>query len=94
VSGKPGASGGVFNVSSGRSISSADQVALLADLVAPIEVEHVVDPGRVRATEVMELRGDPTRLRALTGWEPTISLRQTMADTIAWWEQQPERTVV
>jgi GDP-4-dehydro-6-deoxy-D-mannose reductase len=94
VSGKPGASGGVFNVSSGRSISSADQVALLADLVAPIEVEHVVDPGRVRATEVMELRGDPTRLRALTGWEPTISLRQTMADTIAWWEQQPERTAV
>ena len=82
------------DVSSGRSVSSAEQVALLADLVAPIKVEHVVDPGRVRATEVMELCGDPTRLRALTGWEPTIPLRQTMADTIAWWQQQPERTAV
>lgn len=94
VAGKPGASGGVFNVSSGRSISSGEQVALLADLLSPIEVEHAIDPSRVRATEVMDLRGDPARLRALTGWEPTIPLRQTMADTIAWWEQQPERTAV
>jgi GDP-4-dehydro-6-deoxy-D-mannose reductase len=94
VSGKPGAAGGMFNVSSGRSISSGEQVALIADLLAPIEVEHVVDPGRVRATEVMELRGDPARLRALTGWEPAIPLRQTMADTIAWWERQPERSAV
>jgi len=92
ASGKPGASGGVFNVSSGRSVSSAEQVALLADLVAPIEVEHIVDPARVRTREVMELCGDPTRLHALTGWEPTISLRQTMADAIAWWERPPERT--
>jgi GDP-4-dehydro-6-deoxy-D-mannose reductase len=92
VSGKPGASGGVFNVCSGRSISSAEQVALLADLLAPIEVQHTVDPARVRAHEVMELRGDPTRLRILTGWEPGITLRQTMADAIAWWERQPERT--
>ena len=92
VSGRPGASGGVFNVSSGRSISSAEQVALLADVIAPIEVEHVIDPARVRASEVMELCGDPTRLRGLTGWDPTIPLRQTMADAIAWWERQPERT--
>ena len=92
VSGKPGASGAVFNVSSGRSISSGEQVALLADLIAPIKVEHVIDPDRVRASEVMELCGDPTRLRALTGWEPAIPLRQTMADTIACWERQPQRT--
>jgi hypothetical protein len=27
----------------------------------------------------------------LTAWEPTIALRQTMADTIAWWERRLER---
>ncbi|MGH2929673.1 MAG: NAD-dependent epimerase/dehydratase family protein, partial [Solirubrobacteraceae bacterium] len=37
------APGGVYNVSSGESISAADQVALLAGLVAPITVQHVVD---------------------------------------------------
>jgi GDP-4-dehydro-6-deoxy-D-mannose reductase len=91
ISGTPGASGGVFNVSSGRSVSAAEQVALLTELVAPIEVQHVVDPARVRASEVMDLRGDPARVRALTGWEPAIPLRQTMADTIAWWERRQER---
>ena len=78
----------VYNVSSGVSVSAAEQVQLLAELVAPIEVEHVVDPDRVRAHEVMDLRGDASRLTADTGWEPHIPLPQTMADTLAWWEHQ------
>jgi GDP-4-dehydro-6-deoxy-D-mannose reductase len=78
----------LFNVSSGISVSAAAQVSLLGDLVAPIEVEHVVDAARVRAHEVMDLRGDPSRLTAATGWRPAIPLRQTMTDTIAYWEQQ------
>jgi GDP-4-dehydro-6-deoxy-D-mannose reductase len=77
---------GVYNVSSGVSVSAAEQVALLAELIAPIEVEHVVDSARVRANEVTELRGDHARLTAATGWQPEIPLRQTMADAIAWWE--------
>ncbi len=92
ISGKAGAAGGVFNVSTGRSVSAGEQVALLAELLAPIEVEHTVDPTRVRASEVMDLRGDPARLRALTGWEPKIPLRQTMADTIEWWEREQARS--
>ena len=79
-------------MSTGRSVSAGEQVALLRELLAPIEVEHTVDPSRVRASEVMDLRGDPARLRALTGWEPEIPLRQTMADTIQWWERQQERS--
>jgi GDP-4-dehydro-6-deoxy-D-mannose reductase len=79
---------GVFNVCSGTSISAADQVALLAELIAPIEVEHVVDRARVRAHEVMDLRGSPEQIHAAVGWEPTITLRETMRDTVAWWERQ------
>ena len=73
---------------SARSVSSAEQVQLLAELVAPIVVEHVVDPARVRAHEIMDLRGDHSRLTAATGWEPQIPLRQTMADTLGWWERE------
>ena len=79
---------GVYNVSSGTSISAAEHVANIAELIAPIEVEHVVDPSRVRANEVMDHRGSFARLHAATGWEPRIPLRQTMADTIAWWESE------
>jgi GDP-4-dehydro-6-deoxy-D-mannose reductase len=76
-----------YNVGSGRSISASDQVGLLRELIAPIEVEHVVDPDRVRQHEVMDLYGSHDRLTAATGWEPEIPLRQTMSDTIAWWRQ-------
>jgi GDP-4-dehydro-6-deoxy-D-mannose reductase len=79
---------GVYNVSSGVSVSAADQVALIAELLQPIEVVHVVDPQRVRAHEVMDLRGAHDRLTAATGWEPEIPLRTTMSDTIAWWEAE------
>jgi GDP-4-dehydro-6-deoxy-D-mannose reductase len=89
VEGEPVSASPVYNVSSGVSVSAREQVALLGELVAPIEVELVVDPQRVRAHEVMDLRGDPTRLTAATGWRPRIPLRQTMLDTITWWEQHP-----
>jgi GDP-4-dehydro-6-deoxy-D-mannose reductase len=79
---------GVYNVSTGRSISAGEQVGLIAELMAPIEVEHEVDPARVRANEVMDLRGDNSRLRAATGWQPEIPFRQTMSDTIEWWERR------
>ena len=83
-----GAPADVYNVCSGHSLSAADQVRMLAELIAPIELSHEIDPSRVRAHEVMDLRGDHARLTATTGWKPEIALRTTMADTISWWERE------
>lgn len=80
--------GRVFNVCTGRSVSAAEHVQMLASLIAPITIEHEVDLARVRAHEVIDIRGDAARLREATGWEPAIPLRQTMADTIEWWERE------
>ena len=82
---EPGTSG-VYNVSSGKSVSTTDQLSLLAELIAPTRIDHVVDPALVRAHEVMDRRGSHERLTADTGWTPEIPLRQTMADSVAWWE--------
>jgi GDP-4-dehydro-6-deoxy-D-mannose reductase len=79
---------GVVNVSSGRSVSAAELVRLLGEVIAPIRVTHKVDPARVRAHEVMDLSGSHARLTAVTGWEPTIPLAQTLHDTIEWWERE------
>jgi GDP-4-dehydro-6-deoxy-D-mannose reductase len=84
--------GAVFNIASGQSVSTAEQVATLAELLAPIEVEHVVDPARVRPHELMDHRGSFDRLAQSVGWRPEIPLRQTMADTLAWWEAELART--
>jgi GDP-4-dehydro-6-deoxy-D-mannose reductase len=78
----------IYNVCSGRSVSAGDQLELLRELLAPLAIEHVVDPARVRAHEVMDLRGSHERLTAATGWQPEIPLRQTMADTIEWWQTE------
>jgi GDP-4-dehydro-6-deoxy-D-mannose reductase len=78
----------VYNVCSGTSVSAAEQVATIASLLAPIEVEHVVDPGRLRAHEVLDSRGCAERIRAETGWRHEIPLRQTIAEMIEWWESE------
>jgi GDP-4-dehydro-6-deoxy-D-mannose reductase len=81
---------GVYNVCSGRSISPADQIRMLAEVVAPLEIEHEVDPARVRAHEVMDLRGSNARIRSAVGWQPEIPFEQTIRDTVQWWVQELE----
>jgi GDP-4-dehydro-6-deoxy-D-mannose reductase len=78
---------GVYNVCSGRSTSARELLGLLAD-AAGAGLDHRVVPDLVRAHEVMEIRGDPGRLRAATGWQPEIPLARTLADTVAWWRGQ------
>jgi GDP-4-dehydro-6-deoxy-D-mannose reductase len=83
-----GTDGGVYNVCSGRSISAVGQLELLGELIAPLRIEHEVDPARLRAHEVMDQRGSNDRIREAFGWEPEIPFRQTMLDTVRWWENE------
>jgi GDP-4-dehydro-6-deoxy-D-mannose reductase len=50
-------------------------------------VRHEIDPARVRAHDVPEVRGDSSRLREATGWAPEIPLEQTVADALDAWRQ-------
>jgi GDP-4-dehydro-6-deoxy-D-mannose reductase len=81
-----GVAGEAYNVCSGSTASAAELVSALA-AEAGVEVEHVVDPARVRAHEVMEIRGSHDKLTAATGWQPSIPLATTLADTVAWWRE-------
>jgi GDP-4-dehydro-6-deoxy-D-mannose reductase len=78
---------GIVNIFSGASRSARDLVAALG-AVAPVEIDHVVDPALVRAHEVMDVRGDAGRLRELTGWAPAFPIERTLADSVAWWRQE------
>jgi GDP-4-dehydro-6-deoxy-D-mannose reductase len=40
------------------------------------------DEARVRPAEVRVLAGDPSKLRAATGWAPEIPLERTLADAL------------
>lgn len=76
-----GAPGEVYNVCSGvgvRVAEVADRMVALAR--RPLRL--VVDPALVRPVEVPRLVGDPSRLRAATGWVAEIGLDQTLADVL------------
>jgi GDP-4-dehydro-6-deoxy-D-mannose reductase len=78
---------GACNVCSGNAVSVAELLDMLRQVVER-EIDHVVDSARVRAHEVMEIRGSFERLRETTGWEPEIPLERTLADAVAWWRGQ------
>jgi GDP-4-dehydro-6-deoxy-D-mannose reductase len=81
-----GAPGEVYNVCRGEAVS-IHEVACRLLALAGVEAEMVVDPARIRPVDVPELRGDPTRLRAATGWVPEIPLDETLTAVLEYWQQ-------
>ena len=81
-----GVAGEAYNVCSGRTASARELVDALAT-AAGVAVEQSIDPSRVRAHEVMEIRGSYDKLHQCTGWRPSIPLETTLADTVAWWRE-------
>ncbi|HEY3811089.1 MAG TPA: GDP-mannose 4,6-dehydratase [Acidimicrobiales bacterium] len=81
-----GSPGEVYNVCRGEAVSIHDVARRLLAL-AGVEAEMVVDPARIRPVDLPELRGDPTRLRAATGWVPEIPLDETLAAVLEYWQQ-------
>ena len=53
--------------------SARELIAALGE-VAGVAVDHQVDPAKVRAHEVLEIRGSTSACTAATGWSPEIPL--------------------
>ena len=85
-SGRPGE---VYNVCSGRDVSIREIADGLLQL-AGTTLEFEIDPSLVRPVEVPVLRGDPGRLVEATAWKPEVSLEQTLADVLAYWQEHAE----
>jgi GDP-4-dehydro-6-deoxy-D-mannose reductase len=77
-----GTPGEVYNVCSGRGYSVRELVdRLLSRARTPIRA--VVDPELVRPVDVPSFIGDPSKLRAATGYEPTYTLDDTLDAVMA-----------
>ena len=55
---------------------------LLLGALAACPLEVVIDPTRFRAADLPVVWGDSSKLGAMTGWQPEIPLRQTLADAL------------
>ena len=86
LAGTKGAAGEAYNVASGRTRSVREVLDHLLSLTdAALDV--VMDPARLRPSEVPVLQGDGARFRETTGWEPLIPFEQTLFDTLEHWRR-------
>lgn len=84
ASGRPGE---IYNVSSGHDVAISEVAERLL-LAAGARLDLVTDPDLVRPVDLPVLRGDSTRLREVTGWQPEIGLDQTLADVLSYWKDR------
>ncbi len=82
-----GEAGAVYNVCSGQGRSIREMLDMLLG-GSSVQVEVRVDPERLRPSDVPTLVGDPSKLRADTGWEPRIPLERTLADLLDDWRRR------
>lgn len=77
----PGASGAVCNIGTGRATSLLD---LLATLSGVLGVAAKPEFGPARQGDIRDSCANITRANQLLGYQPRVSLREGLADTIAW----------
>lgn len=80
-----GKSGEAYNVCSGKEISVRDileQLMMLAGVRANIKQ----DSARFRPAEQRRVCGSCDKLRSVSGWQPEISLEQSLTDNLSYWE--------
>lgn len=74
-----GVAGQAYNVASGEGISLRELYRRLAAHLG-VSAQPVVDPALVRTADISHLVGDASKLRAATGWRPTIALDRTLKE--------------
>jgi len=80
--------GETVNVATGTAVHLREISDFLATL-CPRDFEIIETDPQPPGSDVISQRGDPTRIKARWGWEPTVPWRQSVADV---WDACRERT--
>lgn len=77
-----GQAGEIYNVCSGVERRLGDLLDLLIRC-SGATIECSLDPSLLRPVDLLRMVGDASKLRAHTGWEPTVPLEETLRDMLA-----------
>ena len=87
-----GVVGRTMQLGTGHDVSVGDLVEQVGELTGtPLVVEQEAERVRPEKSEVERLVSSPEIARELTGWEPTVPLREGLARTIEWIERNLDR---
>ncbi|PEE40655.1 GDP-mannose 4,6-dehydratase [Bacillus pseudomycoides] len=79
-----GCSGEIYNVCSGTSTSIQEILNILLSF-SNKKINIETDPDKMRPSDIPYFIGDYIKLKNLTGWEPKISINQSLQDIYQYW---------
>ena len=71
----------VFNIARGQAVRIRDILEKLVNM-SRVPLEVVMDPARLRASDIPCAIGDARKLMEQVGWKPRISVEQTLLETV------------
>ena len=77
----------VYNVCSGHAVTIHHCLDILLKQ-ARVPAEAVLDPAKVQKNDIPVQVGSAKKLKQITGWEPTISVEQSLIDLLNDWRQR------
>ena len=79
-----GIPGEVYNLGSGKNYSIKEILDTLLSFSSK-KISVITDPQKFRAADTPDIVCDNKKLIELTGWQPEISLKKTLQDTLDYW---------
>lgn len=71
-----------YNVCSGSSMSGREILDILLRVTGKTAISIEVDDSLIRPTDIMDIRGDSSRLRRELAWSPRHNIEQTIEDFV------------
>jgi GDP-4-dehydro-6-deoxy-D-mannose reductase len=82
-----GKSGEIYNICSGRDYSMEDILQKMFE-ISGVKCSVTTDPSRLRANEQKVMRGSFAKIQTAIGWQPQISIEQSLQDAISAWKEE------
>ncbi len=79
--------GEIFNVCSGKDHSVREALDYLVSL-ASVAPDIEIDPARVRPADTPRLAGNADKLRAATGWKPSVAFESLLSSLLDHWRDR------
>lgn len=79
-----GVPGETYNVGSQNAMPIKDILDIIIGMSAA-EISVEVDPNKIRPVDVPIIEADISKINAVTGWKPEISIEQTVKETLDYW---------
>lgn len=84
---KKGQTGEIYNIASGKAYAIGELLDILLGL-SRVKIQVNPDPERIRPSDIPLLLGDNTKVRHQIGWEPEISIQDTLRDILNYWRER------